>query len=502
MSSMRKISNEEKEIINQNTHNSMGSFSKKSTFRQMTKPLLNNKSSLIPRLNELLNDHIFQYYFRTHFNSKEYNKFKYFSENEKINVMIDLYFYIMNKANNDYIEEEQINESDIDNNDNENNGIDKLLDNLLLLDSNQSRMNVLEKMKEYKLFSLYDENNYNDRFNKILNKYKNGINNDNNGETINYYYNKANNPGDNNINTKINNGSFSNLNYNSKPFSTSKFNIKTINNNAEFSPVKYKTQQMMNLNNIQVDSNNNEETKMNNENDNNNNNIYNEIIGPYKKDNIYEKINISNIKMIKMGKIRKKKINIDENNDNNNHYLEYLLYPKEYEIKSKKNDIEEKETKNYLYNDQFKTPVNYRILKPKVNSKTKSNISPYIYNNNEINEIIVQEPIVICQSNLDNCKMNLLLKKQINENETNDLIKKIYQFDGDNISFNKNEINKIGILLINYIKLEKKYNVIETTLFIYKDKISKMKQLMQLLTKKSMERINDSNIFIREQKLN
>ena len=256
----------------------------------------------------------------------------------------------------------------------------------------------------------------------------------------------------------------------------------------------------MNLNNIQVDSNNNEETKMNNENDNNN--IYNEIIGPYKKDNIYEKINISNIKMIKMGKIRKKKINIDENNDNNNHYLEYLLYPKEYEIKSKKNDIEEKETKNYLYNDQFKTPVNYRILKPKVNSKTKSNISPYIYNNNEINEIIVQEPIVICQSNLDNCKMNLLLKKQINENETNDLIKKIYQFDGDNISFNKNEINKIGILLINYIKLEKKYNVIETTLFIYKDKISKMKQLMQVLTKKSMERINDSNIFIREQKLN
>ena len=258
----------------------------------------------------------------------------------------------------------------------------------------------------------------------------------------------------------------------------------------------------MNLNNIQVDSNNNEETKMNNENDNNNNNIYNEIIGPYKKDNIYEKINISNIKMIKMGKIRKKKINIDENNDNNNNYLEYLLYPKEYEIKSKKNDVEEKETKNYLYNDQFKTLVNYRILKPKVNSKTKSNISPYIYNNNEINEIIVQEPIVICQSNLDNCKMNLLLKKQINENETNELIKKIYQFDGDNISFNKNEINKIGILLINYIKLEKKYNVIETTLFIYKDKISKMKQLMQVLTKKSMERINDSNIFIREQKLN
>ena len=103
---------------------------------------------------------------------------------------------------------------------------------------------------------------------------------------------------------------------------------------------------------------------------------------------------------------------------------------------------------------------------------------------------------------MDNCKRNLLLKKQINEGETNDLIKKIYQFEGDNISFNKNEINKIGILLLNYIQLEKKYNSIETSLFIYKNKISKMKEMMQELSKKSLERIKESNIFIREQKLN
>ena len=498
MSNMRKTNNEDS--LNQNTHNSMGSFSKKSSIPQMTKPFLNTKTISIPRLNELLNDQIFQYYFRTHFNTKEYSKFKLFSEIEKINLMIDLYFYIMNKANNNYIEEEPINEYDIENeNGNENNDIDKLYDNLLLLDSNQRRMNVLEKMKEYKLFSLNDENNYNDRFNKIINKYKNGINNDNN-ETINYYYNKTDKNGDNNNINNINNinnkMSYTNINYNSKPLSRTKFNIKTIsNNNNDYSPVKYKTQTNMNIN-----DNDNDDIRNNNENDNNIINIYNEIIGPYKKVNIYDKINISNIKMLKLGKMRKKKLIIDENNDNNNHYIQYLLLPDEYEIKSKKNDIEENKVDPYLYNNQNRTISNYKILKPNINAKVKKNISPIISNDNDYNEIIIQEPLILCQSNIDNCKMNLLLKKQVNEGETNELIKKIYQFEGDNINFNKNEINKIGILLLNYIKLEKKYNIIETSLFIYKDKISKMKELIQIFTKKSMERINESNIFIREQK--
>ena len=335
MSNTKKTNNEDS--INQNTYNnSIGSFSKKSTFRQMTKPLLNTKSVIsIPRLNELLNDHIFQYYFRSHFNSKEYSKFKLFTEVEKINIMIDLYFYIMDKANNNiYIEEEQINEYDIENdNENENNGIDKLLDNLLLLDSNQRRMNVLDKMKEYKLFSLNE--NYSERFNKILNKYKNGTNNDNT-ETLNYIYNYNKN-GDNNdlnngnnINNKMNMGSLTNINYNSKPQLSTKFNIKTLsnNNNGDFPSSKYKTQGNMN---IDV----NDDLRISNEDDNNAYNIYNEIIGPYKRSNVYDKINLSTIKLLKLGKLRKKKIIIDENSDSNN-YIEYLIRPDEFEIKSKK----------------------------------------------------------------------------------------------------------------------------------------------------------------------
>jgi hypothetical protein len=95
--------------------------------------------------------------------------------------------------------------------------------------------------------------------------------------------------------------------------------------------------------------------------------------------------------------------------------------------------------------------------------------------------------------------LNLLLKKQCNEGETNELIKKIYQLEGDNISFNKNEINKIGILLLNYIKLEKKFINMQTSLFIYKNKMSKMKEMVYLFSQKAMKRINDSNSFIKEQ---
>jgi hypothetical protein len=308
------------------------------------------------------------------------------------------------------------------------------------------------------------------------------------------------------MNNKTNINSFANLNFNSKPLSATRFNLA---NNTDYSPVKYKTLSKMNVIN-NIPNNFNDDIKANNDNNNNTNanttanNIYNEVIAPFKKNNIYDKISMSNVKLIKLGKLRKKKINIDENcgPDNNNRFMELLLSQTEFNIKSKKNDIEDQEPNTYLFNNQYKSPGNYKILKPKINSELKSNISPIIFNDNNNNEIVIHEPIIICQSNVDNCKRNLLLKKQINEGETNELIKKIYQLDGDNISFNKNEINKIGILLLNYINLEKKFNTIETSLFIYKDKISKMKKIIQDFSKNALGRINESNIFIREQKLN
>jgi hypothetical protein len=288
--------------------NTIGTISKKSSFRQMTKPLLNIKTNPVPRLNELINDEIFQYYFRTHFNSKEYSRFKYYSENEKLNIIIDLYFYVMNRD----IEKEQIieynnNNYDIDN-ENENDYIEKIFDNLLVLDNNQSRLNVIDKMKEYKLFSFNDDNSYNNRFNKILNRYKNG----NDEESINYYYNGTDKNRDNNINTnnnlnnRMNDVSYSNLN--NKPLSAIKFNVKTIsNNNNTDSLGKYKTQSLMYLN-----PNNYDNINMIKD-----NNKFNEISRPFIKSNIYDKINISNVQMIKLGKIRKKKKKLKKNNNKN-----------------------------------------------------------------------------------------------------------------------------------------------------------------------------------------
>lgn len=439
---------------------SIGSISKKSTKRQMTRPNLNAKYSQIPRLNELLNDHIFQYYYRTHFKNKEYIKFKYYNEIDKLNFMIDLYFYVMNQANINEEENPVINENDEIQN--EDNGIDKIIDNALLLDDNQSRLNILEKMKEYKLFDLNWENSYSDRFNKILNKYRSGFNNLNdNEETINYNKTEKNKESSiMDINQNYTNGNFKN-----------RQNMK-----------------IMTINNEQQTFNKNEESKI--DEDYIDDNYYKNILLMNRIPSIFDKIKISNVKMTKMGKLRIKKTNSNNSYINDNKILENNL-PNvfdEYEIKSQKNNINE----NVL--------IEYKTLKPRINPKIKYNISP-ILTNNENNEIIIQEPMVISNSNIENCKLNLILKKQINEKETNDLIKKIYQFDGDNTSFNKNEINKIGIMILNYIRLEKKYVTMEANLYSYKDKMNKMKEKMQILSKKALERIKESNTFIRQQNI-
>ena len=459
MFSTKKNYNNEENINNQYRYQnqpSLGSISKKSTKRQMTRPNLNPRYSQIPRLNELLNDQIFQYYFRTRLKSKDYNKFKYYNETEKLNFMIELYFYIMDQANLNITEEEIIQENNEIENENED-GVDKLIDNALILDNNQSRMNIIEKMKEYKLFDLNWENSYAERFNKILNKYRNGLNNNNeNEETINYY--KTDKYRDSNTENNINKN-LSNINYKSKQ------NVKSFNNEQTF---------------------NREQSQIDIENDDN---YFKNILLMNRLPSLYDKIKISNIKMIKMGKLRVKKISSNNNyyNENKNDKSDKndLLYPNEFEVKSENNNIR---------TDMFE---NNKPLKPRTNIKRKYNISPLLINTDN-NEIIIQEPMILSQSNLEMCKLNLVLKKQVNEKETNDLIKKIYQFEEDNTSFNKNEINKIGIMLLNYIRLEKKCESIEANFFIYKDKLNKMKEKMQILSTKALNRIKDSNSFIKQ----
>jgi hypothetical protein len=54
-------------------------------------------------------------------------------------------------------------------------------------------------------------------------------------------------------------------------------------------------------------------------------------------------------------------------------------------------------------------------------------------------------------------------------------------------------------MILDYIRLEKKYVTMEANLYSYKDKMNKMKEKMQILSKKALERIKESNTFIRQQ---
>ena len=437
---MKKIKIEDNTIPKTNS-----TISKKSLVKQISNTLNNKTTQSIPRINELISDDIFQYYYRTHLNSKEYNEFKYFPDNDKLNILIDLFFFVNNKQFS------SMNNEEMTTNDGEKNNIYELFDNLLILDSDYRRSNIIDKMKEIKLFTFNDENNYSNRFNEIMNKYKydgeNTINifpkTEKNYNNSNYYYNNGN-------------------------------NTNTLSNN-NYSPTKnYNTLSQMNYNNKTA--------------------VYNSLIydennriNPYTINNVYYKTNLDNIKPVKMGKLRQKQrtnnnLNIDRNNENNE-----IFYNTEedYELISQKNDI-------------INVQNNSTILKSKINiNKLRSNISSCYNQNLNDNEVIYNEPLIICQSTVD-AKKNIELKKICNEGETNELIKKIYEFQGDKILFNKNEINKIGILLMNYIRLEQKYDIAVANLFFYKEKLNKLKESMKLICNKALDRINDSNKFISE----
>ena len=52
-------------------------------------------------MNELINDSIFQFFFQQYFKSKDFHEFKNLNDIEKLNFMIDLYFYVICDNNND-----------------------------------------------------------------------------------------------------------------------------------------------------------------------------------------------------------------------------------------------------------------------------------------------------------------------------------------------------------------------------------------------------------------
>ena len=65
--------------------------------------------------------------------SKDYNKFRYYNETEKLNFMLDFYFYIMDLANLNEEENMIIENNEIENENENDEAVDKLIEAYLPL---------------------------------------------------------------------------------------------------------------------------------------------------------------------------------------------------------------------------------------------------------------------------------------------------------------------------------------------------------------------------------
>ena len=362
---------------------------------------------LHPRTNELINDKIFQFFFQQYFNSKEFNEFKNLNDNEKLNFMIDLYFYVNCDNNND-------DNNSINNNNNsniiidENNFNNEISDRINLLKNENSKNNIINLMKKYGIYNLSSDNNYFENYTKNKEDTFNSINNNNNL-----------------FNNKINIINTSNKKNNTTITTKRVFGTFSLNNN---------------INNIIFYK------------DNNINNNYTATTN-------FLKIDLNNMNIFKIGKISKGNFyNLNDKNNNNN---EIKFSIDKNVFISENNEIKESNQMNFIFNKtniKFNNPnlkkdylisLNYKTLKNK-NKFSKINLK-----NIKNNKNIFYDSFVMTQFSFDNnVNKNLILLKNKNlKNNINEIIKKIFFNENDIVFFNQNEINKIGILLIDYFKI-------------------------------------------------
>ena len=102
---MNNMNNDAKSnnLNNEPTQGNKENISNNNISRKLSSRTVSNKIIYHPRMKELINDKIFQYFFTSYFNSKEYSEFRTLSDLEKLNFMIDLYFFIMVEINKDTI---------------------------------------------------------------------------------------------------------------------------------------------------------------------------------------------------------------------------------------------------------------------------------------------------------------------------------------------------------------------------------------------------------------
>ena len=421
----------------------------------------NNNNSFIknfiihPRMNELINDNIFQFFFQQYFKSNDFHEFKNLNDNEKVNFMIDLYFYVICDNNND-------DNNSINNNNNsniiidENNFNNEISDRINLLKNENSKNNIINLMKKYGIYNLSsDNNNYFENYTKNKEDTFNSINNNNN------LFN-------NNINI---------INTNNKKNNTTTTTTKNIFNTFPFNNNNNLNNNINNITSYNNNINNNATATTNFlKVDLNNNNIFK--IGKISNGNFYN-LNEENIKEIKFS--------IDKNI-----------------FISKNNEIKEDDQMNFILNKtktKFNNPnlkkdflisLNYKTLKNK-NKFSKINLN----NNNKNNNIFYDSFVMTQFSYFPNFSKNMILLKNKNlKNNNNEIIKKLFFNENEIVFFNQNEINKIGILLINYFKIYNNNKDLKEENLKYKNKIQNMKEVIMNYTNNAKERIIGSKKFL------
>ena len=444
------ISNEENqnECSQNNLQLNPSQGNKDNISRKLTSRTMSNKITFHPRMKELINDKIFQYFFTSYFNSKEYSEFRSLTELERLNFMIDLYFFIMVDINKDNIfdlkelnTEEQLK-----------NIQGEIMDRILMLKDEVSRRNIVYSMKQYNICSISEQNNINNRLQEILNKYK----------FDNY----------NNIMNDIDN-EFSDEEAN--PKKTKQYSMPFLS--SETNP--------SNRNHTKIETKSIQKT-----------NVYTNPTR-MEQSKSFIKIEYGKVQLVKMGAI--KKTNQYKLMDNSK---EISYTPDKTVLISKNNNIKETNVTHYVCNpklkkikhpnfSEFVTPLSYKSLTnpKKVSIITKENIftkgssSNYqITNNNnsslvslnktsrnigtkKVNNSIYIEDSVIFNQMMMNQQHNIILERSRNNNtEMNELLYKLYFNEEEPIILNKNELNKIGLLLIELVQKEKEQNKTFSTL--------------------------------------
>ena len=444
------ISNEENqnECSQNNLQVNPSQGNKDNISRKLTSRTMSNKITFHPRMKELINDKIFQYFFTSYFNSKEYSEFRSLTELERLNFMIDLYFFIMVDINKDNIfdlkelnTEEQLK-----------NIQGEIMDRILMLKDEVSRRNIVYSMKQYNICSISEQNNINNRLQEILNKYK----------FDNYY----------NIMNDIDN-EFSDEEAN--PKKTKQYSMPFLS--SETNP--------SNRNHTKIETKSIQKT-----------NVYTNPTR-MEQSKSFIKIEYGKVQLVKMGAI--KKTNQYKLMDNSK---EISYTPDKTVLISKNNNIKETNVTHYVCNpklkkikhpnfSEFVTPLSYKSLTnpkkvsiiAKENIFTKGSSSNYqITNNNnsslvslnktsrnigtkKVNNSIYIEDSVIFNQMMMNQQHNIILERSRNNNtEMNELLYKLYFNEEEPIILNKNELNKIGLLLIELVQKEKEQNKTFSTL--------------------------------------